>query len=588
MTFRLADGLDLPDNAVTQTYAFLGRRGSGKTYGAGKLAELILTAGHQAVIVDPVGTHWGLRLNADGIRPGISIPVFGGQHGDIPLEATAGAVVAKLVAERGTSVVLDVSEFTGADQRRFVADFASELLQLKKRNRSPLMTIWDEAQEFVPQLVRPDHARMVGAMEKLVKLGRNFGIGAALISQRPQAVNKDVLNQTEVLMVFQLTGPQERKVIEGWVNDHGFGQKEVDELPRLPPGTAFVWSPQWLGRFARVKIARKTTFDASATPEEGTVIAAGAGAAVDLAEVRAAMAATIEAAKDTDPKALRVEVARLRAELAGASAGGAAEERDQLRAEIAETRKRSRLPIWLDGAIREAVDLAVDASHALEKAAKRIVDIQKDLEGFERSTDGMESPPNLSRWPDNWGIDREPPPRAPKDFPANPDGHKSFRVTESKATAGLSKCARAVLNVLAQRGHASDSQLSALSGYRSTSSTFANGLSELRVAGYLDGAPERRQVTAAGRKANGPIEPLPKGPALLSYWEHRLEKCERSMLEAVFRAGTISRVELSKRTGYRETSSTFANGISGLRTLDLIHGPNGGDLTIADVFMERA
>lgn len=109
---KLADGLTLPPDAATQKYAFMGRTGSGKTYGAGKLVELLLEAGHQAVIVDPVGVWYGLRFLADGKTPAFKIPVLGGQQGDVPLLATAGKVVADLVANHATSLVLDVSEFT--------------------------------------------------------------------------------------------------------------------------------------------------------------------------------------------------------------------------------------------------------------------------------------------------------------------------------------------------------------------------------------------------------------------------------------------------------------------------------------------
>jgi hypothetical protein len=41
-------------------------------------------------------------------------------------------------------------------------------------------------------------------------------------------------------------------------------------------------------------------------------------------------------------------------------------------------------------------------------------------------------------------------------------------------------------------------------------------------------------------------------------------------------------------TSYSLASSTFANGISGLRVLDLVHGRNRGDLSIAAVFSEKA
>jgi len=52
--------LQLPLDAVTQTFAFLARRGAGKTYGAGKLAEGMLGAGAQVVVLDPIGNWYGL------------------------------------------------------------------------------------------------------------------------------------------------------------------------------------------------------------------------------------------------------------------------------------------------------------------------------------------------------------------------------------------------------------------------------------------------------------------------------------------------------------------------------------------------
>jgi DNA helicase HerA-like ATPase len=128
-----------------------------------------------------------------------------------------------------------------------VTDFAEELFHRKKANRSPMHLVVEEAQVFVPQRTMGDEARMLGAFEDLVKLGRNFGIGVTLISQRPQSVNKDALNQTECLVVLQTNGAQERKAIEAWIVEQGLDVGElVDTLPSLERGEAWVWSPSWL------------------------------------------------------------------------------------------------------------------------------------------------------------------------------------------------------------------------------------------------------------------------------------------------------------------------------------------------------
>lgn len=83
MKLHLATDLQLPIEAVTEAIGFIGRRGSGKSYAAQKLAEEFHRAKAQFVALDPVGNWWGLRLAANGKDPGLPIPVFGGLQGDI-------------------------------------------------------------------------------------------------------------------------------------------------------------------------------------------------------------------------------------------------------------------------------------------------------------------------------------------------------------------------------------------------------------------------------------------------------------------------------------------------------------------------
>ena len=125
-----------------------------------------------------------------------------------------------------------------------------------------------------------------------MRLGRNYGIGSAMISQRPQSINKEVLNQCECLFVGQLNAAHERKAIEDWLVGHKGEKGWTNELPTLPVGTMFVWSPQWLGIMQKVKIGKKRTYDASATPDSA---AAGRNrrscqSTFDLEELKAALA----------------------------------------------------------------------------------------------------------------------------------------------------------------------------------------------------------------------------------------------------------------------------------------------------------
>ena len=60
----------------------------------------------------------------------------------------------------------------------------------------------------------PDMSRCLGAFEDIASIGRNFGVGLGLVSQRPQKINKELLYLAETLFAFRLVGPLERKPIE--------------------------------------------------------------------------------------------------------------------------------------------------------------------------------------------------------------------------------------------------------------------------------------------------------------------------------------------------------------------------------------
>ena len=273
-TIKMARGLELDSTAAVQKFGFIGRSGSGKTYAASRLAEGLLSIGCQTVIIDPVGVWYGLRLAADGKKEGFPISILGGLHGDVELSDKAGNAVADMIVEYEASVVIDISMMTKSGQRRFLTDFPERLFHIKKLHRSPLHIILEEAQTFLPQRTMKGDERMLGAWETLCKVGRNFGIGYTLVTQRPQAVHKEILNQTECLFLMQSNGHHERKAICEWATDAGdatsASAKELyRELPTLEQGEAVVWSPQWLKIRKRVKILKKKTYNASETPMLG-------------------------------------------------------------------------------------------------------------------------------------------------------------------------------------------------------------------------------------------------------------------------------------------------------------------------------
>ena len=314
---QLAKNLTLPIDAVTQTFAIFGKRGSGKTNGATVLVEELLRAHLTVVVLDPVDAWWGLKSSFNGKEAGLPIYVFGGTHGDLPLESTAGTLMADLVVRERIPLVLSMKSWGVAERARFVTDFAKQML---KTNSEPVMVVLEEADAFIPQRPAKGEEAMLGEMDRMVRWGRSSGIGCTLITQRSAKVNKDVTTQAETLIAFRTTGPQDRDAIDNWIKFHA-GEDRRDELlsslPALPTGTAWVWSPEWLEVFDKFAFRRRTTFDSGATPKVGEKRPQPKQlAAVDLERLRGQMAATIEKAKAEDPRELRRQIADLTKQLA--------------------------------------------------------------------------------------------------------------------------------------------------------------------------------------------------------------------------------------------------------------------------------
>lgn len=567
---KFANNLELPIEAVTQTFGLLGKRGGGKTYGAMKLAELMLNAGAQVVVLDPVGNWYGLRLSADGKGKGISIPVFGGENGDVPLEPEAGALIAKLIVEKQFSAVLDVSNFRKNDRKRFVTDFAEELFHRKKTSRSALHVFFEESQVFVPQKTFKGEERMLGAFEDLIKLGRNYGIGASLISQRPQAVNKDVLNQTEVLIAFQMTGPQERKTIAGWIAEKGLSENLEEILPALEIGQAYLWSPQWLKLSKKIRILKKWTYDASSTPAVGAKIVKPKDLSpVDVEKIKEEMSDVVKRAEENDPKALRKEIAGLRLELSKKTEVST-EDIDGREATLAsaigrfdELRRTIITNLWnMLSDTRDGINTYLD-------------NIGADLQRLQGAGTPVFSP--SPKVPKGVKTSPAPPPvAAPK-----------AEARQTSAVAGdLSGLHARIVNALAELASfgitAPDRhQLSFYLGNKLTSGYGSRTVGELKTGGYVDyPSPGLLALTDAGRAAADSFDP----PTSLAEFHNRVRRHLGGLHERILNSlighypDSITRHDLGEELSVSLVSGYGSRTVGELKTAGLLVYPRPGEV----------
>lgn len=580
---QFSPDLSLPLDAVTQAIAFLARRGAGKTYGAGKLAEEMLRAGGQVVVLDPVGNWYGLRISADGKGKGFDIPVFGGRNGDIPLEPRSGRLVAQYVVERGISLVLDVSMFRKGQQKEFVADFAEELFELKKGNPSALHLIIEESQRFAPQKVWKGAERMLGAIEDIVKLGRNYGIGVSLLSQRPQAVNKDCLNQTEMLVCLQTNGKQERKAIQEWISEKDVDESKVklEDLPHLPTGTAFIWSPQWLGILQRVRIGKKTTFDASSTPKVGErrtpprPLAAG-----DLERLRTEMKEMVAVAEANDPKHLKAEIARLKAELAKkkdhvVQSPRMVEKVVERKVSPLNDRDREKLRVVL-GALQGLSSLWEPFDKGLIGVMRALPDANRVLDKLEVFS--KETTVATPAGPKTVGYERKPAP--------SPAREKTLIEVLAPGDERPSGGSLKMLQALAQRHPTplSKKQLATLSGFKASGGSFRTYLSFLRVRGYITGSEALTLTDTAIAFLGG----LPDQPSstdeLVGMWLSKLDGKARDMLKVLVDEypGQLDKNELADRVQMDALGGSFRTYLSKLRANGLVVSDRGGAIQASE------
>ena len=570
---HLGRKLALPVDLATEAIAVLGRRGKGKTNTAGVIVEELIGLGVPVCVVDTVGVWWGLRSSKTGKGPGLPVVVFGGSHAEVPLEETAGKVIAEVIVDRRIPAVIDTSLLSKGAARRFLTDFVTEVYH---RNRDPLHVVFDEADELAPQNPRAEGARLLGAMEDFVRRGRARGLGVTLVTQRPAVLNKDVLTQIEVLIAHGLTGPRDVAAIDEWVRLHADQAEALQvksTLASLPTGTAWVWSPSWLGILQMVEIRARNTFDSSATPKVGVATAVPqARAPIDLDELGTVIRATIEKAAAEDPRRLRARVAELEHQLAARpTITAAASPPAEVRVEVPTLTQEDRRHFD-------------QATETLTRVDEMLATVQGDV----AAAWALLSQIRTAATPSHVEAPLTPAqkkPRLPAAAPtltAQPATATPAHLEQPSAQerSPLGKAEKLILSALATYGPRTHSQIAQLTGYSGKGGAFANALGRLRSAGRIVGGRDHIEITEQGIADLGDFDPLPSGQALVDHWLARLAKAERAILSTLLEAwpSGLSNDEIAVRTGYAAAGGGFANALGRLRTLELISGARSANI----------
>jgi hypothetical protein len=285
--------LPIPDRAVVDSGAILGKRGAGKSSVARFIFEHEVDVGHRCCFVDPMGDAAGIRLTPEGEPSRFqNVVIIGGPHADKGLTITDedGGRVGKLIGQTNASFLIDLSQMLQSEQLRFMTGFADKLYD---DIQIPVTLFVDEAHIFAPQERNEAPSMLLNRMNRLNSMGRKRGIFLWLMTQRPARINKNTLAGTETLVAMKMTTPRDIDAMEEWLSGHDPAMaKEIRaQLAKLSAGEAFVWAPAF-DFLKRVQFPMHSTFDSGRTPEHGEKFGLVNLPSIDVSGIAAAFGVT--------------------------------------------------------------------------------------------------------------------------------------------------------------------------------------------------------------------------------------------------------------------------------------------------------
>jgi hypothetical protein len=101
--------------------------------------------------------------------------------------------------------------------------------------RRPLLVVMEEAHRY---LSKEGAGPARDIVQRIVKEGRKFGIGAMIVSQRPSEVDETILSQCGTFIALRLSNSADRSKVQGALPDSLAGI--VESLPVLRTGEAII------------------------------------------------------------------------------------------------------------------------------------------------------------------------------------------------------------------------------------------------------------------------------------------------------------------------------------------------------------
>ncbi len=141
-------------------------------------------------------------------------------------------------SELGRLCIVDLQGLSTTARQVIVALISSELMKAagdKQRPTRPVFIVYEEGHNFAPS---GEASISKNIIKRIAAEGRKFGVGFAIVSQRPSKLDSDVTSQCNTIVAMRIKNPDDQRFIQK-TSDY-FSAADLAELPTLSTGEALV------------------------------------------------------------------------------------------------------------------------------------------------------------------------------------------------------------------------------------------------------------------------------------------------------------------------------------------------------------
>ena len=240
---------------IGERTAVLGQSGSGKSTTLAVLEAEAFQANLLGTLIDPDGEAYGLRTHFANL-----LIVGKSRYADREYTPEQMGKLAELSVTHRFSVALDLDGYTDEEAFDLLVPYLQSIWLCVSQLRRPYQVWLDEAQDYAPQIGKTPLKALLILM---AKRGRKRGLGMVIASQRASSVDKNLLSQTRLRFLHQVSYPSDLEVYKDLM-PHMSGAEVEQSVPELQPGEAFLIHRH---RPFRLQVRERDTFDPGQTPQ---------------------------------------------------------------------------------------------------------------------------------------------------------------------------------------------------------------------------------------------------------------------------------------------------------------------------------